>query len=282
MNGYAVISDLNASYALRASALSSGLPLKRKSGFRNAAPPYFHFMILQRHNVVICSLTVRSHTPVCFDKSALFVRIRPPSSVIETSVNRRRKAAFNSLKFFTAVISNVLPPFPKRAPSRSFLFILPFSPCSERRRSDVAPFGCAVGRSFRLRAFRFRRAVRSGSRRAPRRPPRLFVEKNFISADFRLRKSACIKFYNTVSPFFRAHGFVAFLLAFFDFVYSRRFFLFRFRGAKIEKRKKQTIELKTKSKKAKQIKAYINLSIFYDFYGKTADKPLSHKLQAHP
>lgn len=258
MNGYAVISDLNASYALRASALSSGFPLNRKSGFRNAAPPYFHFIILQRHNVVICSLTVRSHTPVCFDKSALFVRILPPSSVIETSVKSRRKAAFKSLKFFTAVISNVLPPFPKRAASRAFevvSLVLPFCPRSERRRSDVAPFGYAVGREFRLRAFRDVAPVRHGSRRAPRRPPRLFVEKNFISADFRLRKSACIKFYNTVSPFFRAHGFGAFLLAFFDFVYSRRFFFFVFAGRKSKKEKNKTIELKTKSKKAKLIKA---------------------------
>lgn len=258
MNGYAVISDLNASYALRASALSSGFPLKRKSGFRNAAPPYFHFIILQRHNVVICSLTVRSHTPVCFDKSALFVRILPPSSVIETSVKSRRKAAFKSLKFFTAVIFNVLPPFPKRAASRAFevvSLVLPFCPRSERRRLDVAPFGCAVGRAFRRRAFRDVAPVRPGSRRAPRRPPRLFVEKNFISADFRTRKSACIKFYNTVLPFFRAHGFGAFLLAFFDFVYSQRFFLFRFRRAKIEKRKKQNYRTKNKIKKSKATKS---------------------------
>lgn len=149
MNGYAVISDLNASYALRASALSSGFPLKRKSGFRNAAPPYFHFIMLQRHNVVICSLTVRSHTPVCFDKSALFVRILPPSSVIETRVKRSRKAAFKSLKFLTAVISNVLPPFPK---ARSFprlrgrfscpsFFVLALNDVVQTSRRSAAPWG---------------------------------------------------------------------------------------------------------------------------------------------
>lgn len=169
MNGYAVISDLNASYALRASALSSGFPLKRKSGFRNAAPPYFHLIILQRHNVVICSLTVRSHTPVCFDKSALFVRILPPSSVIDTSVKSRRKAAFKSLKFFTAVISNVLPPFPKARSfprlrgrfSLSFLFVLALNDVVQTSRRSAARWG---GRSdFELSAT---------SRRSPRFPPR--------------------------------------------------------------------------------------------------------------
>ena len=150
------MSLLNASYALRASAFASGLPLNRKSGLRNAAPPYFHFIILQRHNVVICSLTVRSHVPVCFDKSALFVRIRPASSVIETSVKSSRNAAFRSLKFFTAVISNVCLLSRIRAVSRALrgrFSLEPFDGVQTSRRSAPNDFELSVPSSPRICPF---------------------------------------------------------------------------------------------------------------------------------
>lgn len=220
------MSLLNASYALRASALASGLPLNRKSGFRNAAPPYFHLRILQRQSVAICSFTVLSHTPVCFAKSALFVLIRPSSPVMLTRVKRSFNAAFSSLKFLIAVTSTARPPFSfgrACAPSRSFFY------CFE---------GCG--------GF------------PPR--PRFFIEKNFISAGI---NPAYIKFYNTVLPFYRAR-FQGFSFCFFCFGRGRKSFSFSFSRSENRKKKKQkTIEQKTKTKKATKQKTYLNLVIFY-------------------
>ena len=209
------MSLLNASYALRASALASGFPLNRKSGFKNAAPPYFHLMILQRQSVAICSLTVRSHTPVCFAKSALFVRIRPSSPVILTSVKSSFNAAFRSLKFLIAVTSTARPPFSlvaTCAPSRSFFY------CFE---------GCG--------GF------------PPR--PRLFHRKKFHFGGDKPRLHKILQYGFTVLP---AHGFRVFLFAFFVLVMVERVFLFRFREAKIEKRKNnKLLNKKPKQKKEK-------------------------------